>query len=70
MMLPLDANPNLLKTSDACLGCHDTRNNSHGVPLCATGDEYVAGKTFVTCQSCHMPIANGFANHSMGHILA
>jgi len=66
MMLPLDANPNLLKTSDACLGCHDTRNNSHGVPLCATGDEYVAGKTFVTCQSCHMPIANGFANHSMG----
>lgn len=66
MMLPLDANPSLLKTSEACLGCHDTRKNFNGVPLCATGDEYASGKTFVTCQSCHMPVANGFANHSMG----
>ena len=66
MALPLESNPALLKTSEACLGCHDTRKNFHGVPLCATGDEYVAGKTHVTCQSCHMPVANGFANHSMG----
>ncbi len=66
MMLPLESNPEMLKTSAACLGCHDKRANSHGVPLCATGDEYVAGRTHVSCQSCHMPVSNGFANHSMG----
>ena len=66
MALPLEANPELLKTSAACLGCHDKRNNSHGVPLCSTGDEYVHGKTHVSCQSCHMPISGGFADHTMG----
>lgn len=66
MVLPIESNPEMLKTSAACLGCHDKRANSHGVPLCATGDEYVAGRTHVSCQSCHMPVSNGFANHSMG----
>lgn len=66
MELPLESNPGLLKTSEACLGCHDKRNNPHGVPLCATGDEYTHGKTHVSCQSCHMPVSGGFANHSMG----
>jgi len=66
MMLPLESNPGILKTSEACLGCHDTRKNFNGVPLCATGDEYMQGKTLVSCQSCHMPVTNGFANHSMG----
>ncbi|MCB2103007.1 MAG: cytochrome c family protein [Rhodobacterales bacterium] len=64
--LPLESNPMLLKTSEACLGCHDQRNNPNGVPLCQTGSEYAHGKTFVTCQSCHMPVNNGFADHSMG----
>jgi len=66
MTLPLESNPDLLKTSEACLGCHDKRNNPHGVPLCATGDEYIHGKTHVSCQSCHMPVSGGFADHSMG----
>ncbi len=66
MAFPLESNPEMLKTSAACLGCHDKRTNAHGVPLCATGDEYVAGRTHVSCQSCHMPISNGFADHSMG----
>ncbi len=66
MKLPLESNPEMLKTSAACLGCHDKRANGHGVPLCATGDEYIHGKTNVSCQSCHMPISGGFADHSMG----
>ena len=63
--LPLEAN-SMLKTSAACLGCHDRRNNSHGVPLCATGDEMAAGKSRATCQSCHMPTFNGIISHEMG----
>ncbi len=66
MAFPLEPNPEMLKTSAACLGCHDKRNNAHGVPLCATGDEYVSGRTHVSCQSCHMPVSNGFADHTMG----
>ena len=66
MNIPLESNPGILKTSAACMGCHDQRNNSKGVPLCATGAEYAQGKTYVTCQSCHMPVQNGFASHSMG----
>ena len=38
--LPMEGNPLQLKTSDACMGCHDKRNNPHGVALCQTGDEY------------------------------
>jgi len=63
--LPLQGN-SLFKTSAACLGCHDKRNNSHGVPLCATGDEMLAGKSRASCQSCHMPIVDGRASHEMG----
>jgi len=64
--LPMESNPQQQRTSDACMGCHDKRNNSHGVPLCATGDEYELSKTQVDCLSCHMADSNGFANHSMG----
>ena len=66
--LPMEAN-STLKTSAACLGCHDKRNNPHGVALCQTGDEYVEGHSKDTCQSCHMPITKGGADHSIrgGH---
>ncbi|AGA33681.1 Cytochrome c family protein [Thioalkalivibrio nitratireducens DSM 14787] len=64
--LPLDANPRMLRSSELCLGCHHLRPNPQGVPLCATGDEIEASGAQVTCQSCHMPVADGFANHSMG----
>jgi hypothetical protein len=64
--LPMDANPKQMKTNDACMGCHDQRNNPHGVPLCQTGNEYSMANTNVNCLSCHMPIADGMADHSMG----
>jgi len=64
--LPMEANALQLKTSDACMGCHDKRNNPHGVPLCATGDEIVDSKSSVNCLACHMPINDGLADHSMG----
>lgn len=64
--LPLAGNPRMLRSSEFCLGCHDFRPNPQGVPLCNTGDEFRASGSQVTCQSCHMPIAEGFANHSMG----
>lgn len=38
------------------MGCHEKRANSHGVPLCRTGDEYRNSKNFVSCQACHMSI--------------
>jgi len=64
--LPMEANPTQMKTNAACMGCHDQRNNPHGVPLCQTGNEYNMAKTDVNCLSCHMPIADGIADHSMG----
>ncbi len=64
--LPMESNPQQQRTSNACMGCHDRRNNSHGVPLCATGNEYAASKAQVDCLSCHMPTNNGIASHSMG----
>jgi len=64
--LPLQGNPRILRSNDLCLGCHHLRPNPQGVPLCATGDEIADSGSQVTCQSCHMPIAEGFANHSMG----
>lgn len=64
--IPMESNPRLLKTSDACMGCHDQRNNSHGVPLCQTGNEYMSSQSSVNCLSCHMPINDGIADHSMG----
>jgi mono/diheme cytochrome c family protein len=65
--LPMTGNPLLMKTNAACMGCHDKRNNPHGVPLCQTGNEYAGSN--VNCQSCHMPIAGGMADHGMkgGH---
>ncbi len=64
--LPMEGNPRQLRTSDACMGCHDQRNNSHGVPLCQTGNEYIDSKTNVNCLSCHMPVSGGISDHSMG----
>jgi len=64
--LPLAGNPRMLRSSELCLGCHDTRPNPQGVPLCDTGDEIRGSGSEVTCQSCHMPIADGTASHSMG----
>lgn len=64
--LPMESNPQQQRTSDACMGCHDRRSNSHGVPLCATGNEYAASESQVDCLSCHMATNNGIANHSMG----
>jgi hypothetical protein len=64
--LPMQANAGLMKSNDACMGCHDKRNNAHGVPLCATGNEYMASQSDVTCQYCHMPMVNDMADHSMG----
>ncbi len=59
-------NPELFKTSAVCLGCHGQRKNPKGVPVCATGPEVIASGNTVTCQSCHMSVSNGFANHTMG----
>jgi hypothetical protein len=64
--LAMEANPRLMKSSAACMGCHDQRNNPHGVPLCQTGNEYIDSKTNVNCLSCHMPMNDGLADHSMG----
>jgi hypothetical protein len=64
--IPMESNPTLMKTSDACMGCHDQRNNPHGVPLCQTGNEYSTSHSNVNCLSCHMPINDGLADHSMG----
>ncbi|QGU33915.1 cytochrome c family protein [Thermochromatium tepidum ATCC 43061] len=64
--LTMEANPRQLRTSDACMGCHDQRDNPQGVPLCQTGKEFIAGGSQVACQTCHMPVAGGFADHSMG----
>jgi hypothetical protein len=64
--LPMEGNPVQMKTNDACMGCHDQRDNPHGVPLCLTGNEYTMAKTDVNCLACHMPISEGIADHSMG----
>jgi hypothetical protein len=64
--LSMEQNGQQMKTSDACMGCHDQRPNGNGVPLCATGDEFAASGSKVDCLACHMPIANGMADHGMG----
>ncbi|MCW8964385.1 MAG: cytochrome c family protein [Gammaproteobacteria bacterium] len=46
----------LFKSNDACMGCHEKRDNSKGAPLCRTGNEYREAKNFVACQACHMAI--------------
>jgi hypothetical protein len=64
--LPLESNPIQLKSSDACMGCHDQRDNPHGVPLCQTGNEYMVGGSQVNCQGCHMGVSDGMSDHAMG----
>lgn len=63
---PMEGSKGVMQTSDACMGCHDRRENFHGVPLCATGDEIAASGTSAPCQACHMPTVNGHASHAMG----
>jgi len=55
--IPLQGNKAaLFGSNDICMGCHDKRANSNGTLVCLTGMEYQQGKSFVNCQSCHMPI--------------
>lgn len=63
------ANPEVFKTSAVCMGCHDKRKNSNKVALCQTGDEIATSEGSNNCLSCHMPIVNGKADHSIlgGH---
>lgn len=65
----VEGNPAVFRTSDACMGCHDRRNNSKNVPLCQTGSEIAEAGGASTCQSCHMAPVKGLANHAMmgGH---
>jgi len=64
----MEGNALMMRTTQVCLGCHDRRNNFNNVALCATGPEFAGTDTF-NCQQCHMPVNNGFADHSMmgGH---
>lgn len=66
---PMESNARMLKSNNLCLGCHNQRNNGHGVPVCITGPEYRDSGSFTTCQSCHMPVVNGVTSHAMmgGH---
>ncbi len=66
---PMVGNQALLRTSDACLGCHDKRHNPKGTPLCRTGDEIAQTGFKGACLACHMPKVNGIADHAMlgGH---
>ena len=67
----VSANPGLMKTSDACMGCHDQRPNSNKVSLCQTGAEIAVAGGSTTCQTCHMPTTeDGITNHAMmgGHM--
>ncbi len=63
------ANPEIMKTNAICMGCHDQRKNSNKVALCRTGDEIASSEGSSNCLSCHMPIVNGKADHSLlgGH---
>lgn len=68
---PMESNTALLRSSDLCLGCHEQRNNPNGVALCNTGAEFREAGDF-NCQQCHMPVSQGFADHTMagGHVQA
>jgi hypothetical protein len=63
------ANPEVMKTNAVCMGCHDKRKNSNKVALCQTGDEIAVSGGTNNCLTCHMPIVNGKADHSLlgGH---
>ncbi|MEO5331478.1 MAG: cytochrome c family protein [Magnetococcus sp. YQC-5] len=67
---PHQANSALFKSSDVCLGCHQLMVNPQKVAICTVGDHLLSKDgTAPTCQSCHMPVVNGFVNHEMsgGH---
>lgn len=66
---PVHGNSAVLRSNEACLGCHARRNNAHQLPVCETGDEIATAKTTGTCLTCHMPVIDGLADHSMmgGH---
>ncbi|MBF0627187.1 MAG: cytochrome c family protein [Magnetococcales bacterium] len=83
---PHQARSALFKSSEICLGCHQTMVNPQKVAVCTIGDlllgkevkeTKVKGKEVKetrdvvapTCQSCHMPVLNGFASHEIlgGH---
>ncbi|MEO5348284.1 MAG: hypothetical protein H7836_01350 [Magnetococcus sp. YQC-3] len=66
---PHAANPELFKSSDACLGCHEQLKNAHGVAVCTIGDILTGKGPVPTCQSCHMPVVNGQTSHALagGH---
>lgn len=57
---PVNPNQTLLKTSKACIGCHDMRDSA---------EQAVFAEDQIACQSCHMPKIDGIADHSMlgGH---
>lgn len=61
---PHAANPALFKSSDMCLGCHQQKNNPHGVAVCNIGTILTGKGAVSTCQSCHMPVVNGLTNHA------
>ncbi len=63
------SNPDVFKTNAVCMGCHDQRKNSNKVALCQTGDEIATSEGSNNCLSCHMPVINGKADHSLlgGH---
>ncbi|MBF0428817.1 MAG: cytochrome c family protein [Magnetococcales bacterium] len=68
---PHQANAALFKSSDVCLGCHQTMVNPQKVAVCTIGDHLIGkeGNPAPTCQSCHMPVINGFSSHEIfgGH---
>ncbi|MBN2364883.1 MAG: hypothetical protein JXL67_01870 [Calditrichaeota bacterium] len=52
-------------TSDFCLPCHAEMENTRGLDVCSTGEEW---KTYFethqeTCQDCHMPEIGGVPSH-------
>ncbi|NOQ17464.1 MAG: cytochrome c family protein [Methyloprofundus sp.] len=63
------ANPKVFKSGAVCMGCHDQRKNANKVALCQTGDEIAAAEGSSNCLTCHMPVVNGKADHSLlgGH---
>lgn len=80
--VPLQGNAAaMFHSNDACMGCHERRDNFNKTPLCVTGDEYRSSHSNVNCQSCHMGIVSvpklkdgqvvpgefvSVADHSMG----
>jgi len=62
---PIEPNQALLKTADACLGCHNMDIVSAPDP---SADNDSINET-IACQHCHMPKVDGIADHGMhgGH---